>query len=318
MDHEKFISGQAVLTQAPEIHNLAFLSKKWNLRQIQCFVVLASTPHFGNAARLLNMSQSALSRQIQALEQYFQLNLVQRDSHSVAITPSGLAFLKGCRIALAELQKGASNAALIQRGAEGELRVGYTDFAIISILPRILARFSESHPGIALDSWQGSTDVMLELLHEHQLDIIFATGPVQDELVEKLEITTYPLIAIFPESHPLAKCQPLQMSDLRKEKFIFGNSKYWKHFLFHIQRAFTIAEYEPKVVMRAYNSEGIFGLVSANIGITIYPDIAENHHRSGIVMRPIRDLKIDIPILAVWRKADNYIPLQYFVTNLND
>ena len=60
------------------------------------------------------------------------------------------------------------------------------------------------------------------------------------------------------------------------------------------------AGFFPDVVQEASNSNGIFGLVAAGAGITIYAGCARNVQRSGVVVRPLSDVKERIPIFAAW------------------
>ena len=277
---------------------------RWNLRQIQCFVALADMLHFGRAAERMHMTQPAFSRQIKHLEEGLGFRLVDRDSQKVKLTPAGEAFVQGSGEALTVLDNAVTRASLFDQGLAGTIRIGYTDFAISSALPQLLRGFKQAYPEVVLEPFQGSTRDLLTKLRERRLDIAFATGPIFEEGLASAQVTRNKLLVVLYESHPLAAKPAISLSDLAGEDFVFGNPALWQHFLRHIDRVFDQAQFQPHVAETAFNSEGLFGLVAGQFGITLYPDCVLNYHRLGLVFRPLSDLETAIPTDAVWRKDD--------------
>src|SRR3954465_1998683 len=92
-----------------------------DLQQLQAFVVLCEELHFGRAATRLNVTQPPLTRQIQALEKSVGIQLLQRTTRSVQLTPAGRIFLRQARRLLAEAELLVADA---QRAAVGSLLDG--------------------------------------------------------------------------------------------------------------------------------------------------------------------------------------------------
>lgn len=303
---------------AGEVADIHALQSRWTLRQIQCFMALASTLHFGRAAEKMHMTQPAFSRQIMSLEESLEVRLVERDSQTVCLTPAGEAFLEGSGEALTALQNAAMRAKLFDSGFAGCVRVGYTDFAISAALPHIFCAFKQAYPQIVLESAQGATRDLLVDLRERRLDIVFVTGPIVGEGLESRAVASNRLLAVLYDGHPLADKPALLLRDLVDEGFIFGSPGLWKHFLKHIERVFDAAGYQPNVVETAFNSEGLFGLIAGKLGITLYPDCVLNYHRAGLVLRRVEDLDAAIPTVATWRSDDRSKALDHFRTVLGD
>ena len=285
---------------------------RWTIRQIECFVALAETLHFGRAAAKLHMTQPAFSRQIKSLEEALGLHLVERDSQSVNLTLAGEALLVGSGEALTSMQNAIVRARLFQQGLAGSLRIGYTDFAISSVLPDILCAFKQDFPEIALEPAQGATRDLLNDLHERRLDIAFVTGPVAKDGLETVLVSSNKLLAVLYESHPLAKKQTITLADLADEDFVFGSPKLWRYFLRHIDQVFDAAQIRPNVVETAFNSEGLFGLVAGKLGVTLYPDCVLNYYRRGLVIRSVSGLDAAIPTIAVWQQQSQSRALEHF------
>ena len=310
--------GPSMGTPALGLADTQAMGTRWNLRQIQCFIALADTLHFGHAAEKMHMTQPAFSRQIKSLEESLGLHLVERDSQSVSLTPAGEAFLSGSGEALTALQNAVVRARLFQSGFAGSIRIGYTDFAISSVLPELLCAFKQAYPKVILEPYQGATRDLLNDLRERRLDIAFVTGPIVEDGLEATLVSTNKLLAVLYETHPLVHKQTIELGDLADEEFVFGNPKLWRHFLRHIERIFDEARIQPNIVETAFNSEGLFGLIAGKLGITLYPDCVLNYHRVGLVLRKVSDLDAAIPTLAVWRAGDKSKSLDHFRGVLSD
>src|SRR5215472_8474142 len=106
----------------------------FDLNQLRCFVTVAEELHFGRAAQRLNMTQPPLSRQIQMLEYTLNVQLLQRTSRAVRLTPAGRAFLADARRILALADNAASAALRISRGEAGLVKLGFTAASSYSFL----------------------------------------------------------------------------------------------------------------------------------------------------------------------------------------
>src|SRR5690606_13729502 len=100
------------------------MKRPFDLQQLQCFVALAETRHFGQAARRLHMTQSPLSRQIALLEQRLGVQLLVRSNRSVSLTPAGVFLLHEARAILHRASEAASKTQLAARGEQGTLVIG--------------------------------------------------------------------------------------------------------------------------------------------------------------------------------------------------
>lgn len=285
---------------------------RYTLRQLECFSALAEKLHFGLAAQKINITQPALSRQISALEDGLDLQLVVRESGNVRLTPAGIAFLDGCHEVFDVLQSTQRRAHLVSNGAEGVIRVGYTDFAISSCLPDLFAAYRKAYPGVALEPFQGSTMGLIDRLAGNHLDVIFGTGPIVHSDISTAPFITNRLVAILYDGHPLTKKERLSLVDFNGEDLVLGLERFWRHYLSHLKRALTDAGISYNVVERGYNSEGLFGIVAAQSGISIYPDCALNYIRRGLVIREIDDLTLRIPTETAWSKnSDSPVAAQF-------
>ncbi len=273
---------------------------RYDLRQVRAFLAVAGELHFGHAAAGLFMTQPALSRMVRKLEESVGLALFERSTRRVRLTPAGEAFAGECRLALAHLDLASRAARDAALGREGRLRVGYMDFAINGRLPQILQRFRSEAAGVSIVLEYMPTAAQHVALLEGRIDIGFLIGEFRAQNVRNALVDREEFVALLPARHRLARRGALRLADLGAEPFVIGSENTFRAFrtlLFDLCRG---AGFFPNVVQEASNSDGIFGLVAAGAGVSIYAGCARNLRRKGVVVKAIADARETIPICAAW------------------
>lgn len=286
---------------------------KIELRQIRQFLAVAETLNFRRAAEHLALAQPALSRGIQLLEHQLGVSLFRRNNRRVELTPAGAVFVKGCHALMEDLEETVRQARKAQRGELGTLAIGYTDFAISGVLPHLLDGFRRASPEVDVELTYGSTHQQLDELATRKIDIAFLTSPVAGTDLETLAVQRDRFVAVLPAAHPLAGEAVVDIRALAGEAFIVGVMARWRHFRRHLDALCLKAGFAPQIVQEVYNTEGMFGLISANIGVTIHLECAANYTRSGVAIRPLAGVDDVIVTEAAWRRADMSPALARFV-----
>jgi DNA-binding transcriptional LysR family regulator len=277
---------------------------KIELRQIRQFLAVAETLNFRRAAENLALAQPALSRGIQLLEHQLGLSLFTRNNRRVQLTPAGTVFLKGCYALMEDLEEAVRQARKAHHGELGTLAIGYTDFAISGVLPRILDGFRRAYPEMDIELTYGSTHQQLDELALRKIDVAFVTSPVNGVDLEILPVQRDHFVAVLPQAHPLAAQPAVEIRSLAGEPFIVGVMARWRHFRRHLDALCLKAGFAPQIVQEVYNTEGMFGLISANVGLTIHLECAANYVRQGVVIRPLAGVSDVIVTAAAWLRGD--------------
>jgi DNA-binding transcriptional LysR family regulator len=271
---------------------------RFDLRQVRAFLSVANELHFGRAAGTLFMTQPALSRTIRHLEDAIGAPLFERTTRRVRLTAAGEAFAAECRLALGHLDLAAHAARNAAAGREGHLRVAYMDFAINGRLPAILQSFRTTYPGVAITLEYMPTAAQQMALLEGRVEIGFMIGPFEVQKAKSVLVDEQDYVALLPESHPLARRETLRLPDLAGEPFVMGSNDTFSAFRTRLFDLCHGARFFPNVVQEASNSGGIFGLVAAGAGVSVYAGCARNVCRTGVVVRPLVDISEVIPIHA--------------------
>jgi len=145
-----------------------------NLRHLEHWLALADTGSFSRAAEKLHITQSALSRSIQVLEEDLGGPLVDRVGKKNEQTPLGRSVLERARRIVHEAQELKQGAALLQQGGLGTLRVGLGSGPGAMLMTPWLVFMARHHPTVQVTVSRGSTELQLTQLRERQLDALVA------------------------------------------------------------------------------------------------------------------------------------------------
>lgn len=282
-------------------------------RHVRYFIAVAEELHFRRAAERLHITQPSLSRAIQQLEHAVGVPLLTRTNRRVKLTVAGKVFLNSCNRSLKLLETAVHLARKADVGEHGHITFGYTDFAISGRLPEIIEQFHREYRYTTIELVHLFTDQQIDALHEGTIDFGVLTGPVTDRDISHYQIQNDQFIVILPESHPLTEYDVVPLSLLADEPMISGTTPYWNHYLRYLQDYCQMAGFKPNIVQEAYNSEGIFGLVAARMGIAIYPECARNYIRKGVVIRDIENKAIQIPTEIAWLSATESVLMKTFI-----
>ncbi|WP_055564617.1 LysR family transcriptional regulator [Streptomyces atriruber] len=157
------------------------------IRELECFLVLAEELHFGRAGERLYVSQSRVSQLLAALERRIGARLVERTSRRVTLTTLGERFLAELRPSYTELVSVVARTRAAARGVEGTLRLGFQGTADARLM-RAIESFQERHPACATEIVEipfadpfgavrrGDVDAAIVLLPVAEPDLVL--GPV--------------------------------------------------------------------------------------------------------------------------------------------
>ena len=276
------------------------INVRFDLKQMKAFVAVAEHLHFKRAADVLFITQPALSRLIKGLEEELGAQLFQRTTRQVALTEAGRLFLQECNQVFLHIERGVDLARSAAAGDIGHLTVAYNDFAINGALPAILERFKELHPEVTVELLYMPSHEQYKAINDLLIDVGFLLGPVSVPGIESLPVAEEKMVVIVPARHPLAGHKSIQVEQLKDERFIFGAQSGWSLFR---EQSFQLCQrfgFAPNIIQEATTSIGIFGLVAANLGISLYSECAYKIQREGVIIIPLANAHARVQTIAAW------------------
>ncbi len=275
------------------------------IRQLHYFLAAAQTQNFRKAADLCLIAQSALSRQIAALESELGVELFRRIERRVSLTTAGEEFALYARQALEHLQKGQEALVELEAGERGTITLGCIEALATAYLPPIFADFSRRHPFIRLKVKVGGADDLMRMVEQGSLDFgLIFDPPPESQLVSVREIIRQPIQLITAMNYHLKTSKgPLLLEDLRAEPLaILGEGFGMRRILETIyrQRGFNL---QP--VVEIDSIEALKEFVKQGVGITFMPTalIRPGQVNVELAVRPVADLSQEYIFGLVQRRA---------------
>lgn len=179
------------------------------LEQLRIFVAVAQHQHVTHAARELDLTQSATSAAIAALENRYATKLFDRIGRRIALTEAGRLFLVEAKAVLS--QSSAAEIALSDVAGlkRGSLKLAASQTVGNYWLPKLIHQFRSCYSGIALGLTLGNTETVAVEVHEATADLGFIEGVVNDPMLSVRSIAEDSLVLIVAPSHRWAKVPPL-------------------------------------------------------------------------------------------------------------
>jgi LysR family nitrogen assimilation transcriptional regulator len=173
-----------------------------DLRQLRTFVAVAETGSFSAAAAALRIAQSALSRQVQALEATCRGKLMERNARGVVLTEAGALLLTRARFLLAEAASTISEVSELNNEPSGLVRVAAPPSFGDILFPLLAARVVNRLPGVQLELREALNDAALVGLRQGGLELAVVSAPDPDPRIDYQPLCTEPMILAGPPNDP--------------------------------------------------------------------------------------------------------------------
>jgi DNA-binding transcriptional LysR family regulator len=243
-----------------------------DLRHLVALKAIADEGSFGRAAETLGYTQSAISQQIAALERIVGLRLVERPGgpRPVSLTEAGRILLRHADAIQARLLAAKADMLALEAGDAGRLRVGTFQSVGTKILPTLLRRFAESHPGVEIVLHESQNEAgLLEMIERGELDMTFWTLPVAPGPYETIELLRDPYVLLVPAGSPLASsARTPTLKEIVLQPLIGFNHC---NAMDQVEAQLAAAGRAPTFVFRSDNNGTVQGLVGAGVGISVTP-----------------------------------------------
>lgn len=275
------------------------------LRHLRAFVAVAEEKHFGRAADRLHMAQPPLSQQIRRLEQELGVELLHRTTRKVELAPAGAVLLERARQILADTETAKEDAQRAARGEVGKLAVGFTGSATYALLPALANALRTELPGVELDlRGELLTPAQVQRLTDGTLDLGLLRPPVRQRDLTIEVVVREPLIAVVPESHPLAKRNEIPVEALKEEPFVAYPSHFRSVIHDAVEEACAAHGFKPQVALEVAETATLVSFVAAGIGVSLVPLSVTRLAVVGAAYRPLVGDPTQVELALAYRRDD--------------
>lgn len=191
------------------------------LEQLRIFVAVAEREHVTRAAAELNLTQSATSAAVAALEARYDIKLFNRIGRRIELTQVGRIFLVEARAVLARAAVAENVLADFTGLKRGSLRLAASQTVGNYWLPPLVHRYRVGYPDIALILSIGNTEAVVAKVREGIADLGFVEGPVDDQALSVTPVAEDELVLVVSPSLPRPKRQTISPADLKAMPWVF-------------------------------------------------------------------------------------------------
>lgn len=255
-----------------------------NTMQLECFLAVAWNLNFARAAEQLNITQPAVTHQINSLENELGVKLFRRTTRSVEFTPAGWDFLDDAKNIL-NLTRMASERA--RHSAAHQMipfRIGCPTQLSMRLATKALARIIREYPALHPNIRSIPFPAMSSQLREESLDVLFGYAEINEDRRpgHYVELTRLPVLILLPEGHPQADAKSIRPEDLDGNKMIYCESYQYFYQLTEIQSDF-IRKRPPQNLLICDRTDSAIALVRAGFGFAVIADeYASEELTSGV------------------------------------
>ena len=259
---------------------------------LKLFLHLSKNLHFGRTGQTCNISPSALSRQIQRMEDEIGHKLFERDNRMVRLTPAGILFKGYAKEVLGKWQDLLDELSKDQNTLKGEISIYCSVTASLSILPELLDKFRALYPKVHIKLKTGDAGAAIKRVVEGDADVAVTALPERPSNTLEFKVLTQ----VFPVF--IAPFVPWKFSNALKKKIPWEQIPMilsWQGLVRkRVDQWFKKKKAQPNIYAQVAGNEAILAMVALGCGVGVVPSLVVENS-------PVRDritkLKVK-PMLA--------------------
>lgn len=237
------------------------------------FSIIAKVVELGSfteAAAKLNMTQSAVSHAVAALESEWGVTLLIRDRRKgIMLTETGQKIIPHIREVLKRMEIINQEIALATNLETGIIRIGTFASASSCLLPKLLAKFQKKHPKIEFKFYEGTYEEITEWLDSGIIDIGFVVKGKSNPHFDLVPLIKDNMVVAYHPEHKFQSRDTVNMEELAQESFIMPTGMYQSH----VEELFEEAQITPSIRFEVHDCTTIANMVQEGLGVTIGPEL---------------------------------------------
>ena len=258
-----------------------------SMRDIDTTLVLGRTLNFRQAAAQLHLSQSALSTQVQRIEDALGVRLFDRTTRTVRLTAAGEVFMQQAASLQAAFRDAIAAVSGIASVEQGQVSVAALPSLAARLLPRVLMAYRQAHPQVALKVRDTLSGPAFDLVRAGEVDFALTAADPQQADLHYVPLMSDSFLLLIPEAHPLARSRgPLRWADTASAAHV--SMVHPSSVRQYTEWAFLQNRIRFTPAFEAEHLTTIVAMVECGFGVAALPEIAAGAvAQNGIVQRPL-------------------------------
>jgi len=278
------------------------------LKQLQIFEAVAEQKSYTQAAKILYLSQPAVSMQIKQLEDEVGMPVFDRMGKAIQLTDAGRELLLHTRTIQIQLEETQQSMEELRGVKRGKLHLTMASTANY-FTPKLLAGFCREYPDIQISLSVANRAGLLDALENNTADMVIMGRPPANMPLAAEQFMENPLVVVAPPSHRLAGEKKVSLKKLAKESFIVREIGSGTRAA--VERFLATHEFERPQSLEMNSSEAIKQAVQAGLGLGV---VSIHTLEMELALKRLVILNVqDFPIMRHWhlvyRKDRHFSPV---------
>lgn len=289
-----------------------------NLDLLRSYFAIVELGSLNRAAERLRVSQSTLTRQMQALEREAGGVLLERGPAGVAPTAAGHVLAERTRTLLAEFDEVLAEVRRRARGQSASLRVGYLQSAAACYLNPALAGVRKDHPEVRVTLRDLSPGEQMRALRAGEIDValIGQTGALLAKEFYVRTLASLPVWVALPEDHAQAKARAVRLGDLRDALFVGAPEADVPGHRRWVSQVCRRAGFRARFTADAESLSHGLSLVVTEGAVSLLPDYVKRQPAPGVVFRALVDDPARWELMVAWQRGRSPAALKTLLAGL--
>jgi LysR family hydrogen peroxide-inducible transcriptional activator len=280
------------------------------LTELRYIVAVAKEKHFGRASQICFVSQPTLSVAVKKLEDELGVQIFQRHTGDITLTPQGKLLIEQAHRVLDEAKRFSEMAKIGVDPMKGPIRLGAIYTIAPYLLPRLVRQAKDSLPEIPLFLYETFTSSILEMIKQDELDCAILAEPFNTSGLEIIELYDEPYLVTVPAVHEWKNRTAIEPNELASQNMLLlGAGHCFRDHVLQVcpelNRAKFLFEEGPKNY-EGSSLETIRQMVMGGIGISVLPRAAvsmHDHKETLVKYIPFVDPQPSRRVVLVYRKG---------------
>lgn len=285
------------------------------ISDLKTFVTLADLSSFSEAAKQLHISQPALTRRLQKLEEIIGAPLFERTTRAVHITSIGREFLASIRPVVLDAEQTIERIQGYFSERVGQLKISCIPTVSMLLFPAVLDSFRNQYPHVKISVLDGNMTDIIENISRHKADIGIGLMLHQQPELSFTPLIQEQMLAIMHRNHPLANEPELTAQHLQTYPLVSNPSASGNRYI--VQMHLQAHGIKPNWFHEAQSFSGVLSLISGSDALSILPaSLLHNPDHRRLIGKPVKGLQLKREIGLIYRRDFLFTAYNEFFINL--
>jgi len=295
-----------------------------DMRQLRYFLMIAREGQITRAAKLLNMEQPPLSRQLKQMEDELGVKLFDRHGKGLKLTDAGMHLKQRAESLYSQFNETIEEMKELEQGVRGVLSIGAV-FSCSSLLPQPIEQFRKKYPQVSYKILEGDHYYLGEQLEKHAIDLVFARLPFE-ALTDPKQLAVMPLpsdpfVVIVPTSwQQFERKSSFKLEELAHYPILTLKTDQTTHMHEQVLEACHRYGVKPDIICECSSVAITIALIADGLGISLLPrSVMSSFMDPRVKIIPLSHDFLQSDIGIVWLK-EHYVPkrAQFFIETVKE